>query len=63
MPWMRGNIELTDGNQYSGEFMVKDDGQLDSVFRPDINEAYSDSDEDELVSGHVNARSTYQIPD
>ncbi|HWP97661.1 MAG TPA: hypothetical protein VN426_12515 [Syntrophomonadaceae bacterium] len=63
MPWMHGNIELEDGSRYSGEFMIKEDGQMDSLFRPDMNEGYADSDEDELVSGQVNMRSPYQIPD
>lgn len=63
MPWMRGSIELEDGSTYSGEFMVRDDRQLDEVFRPDINEQYLYFEDEDLVSGKINGRSIYQVPD
>ncbi len=61
MSWKQGSITLDDGSQYSGQFFVKEDGQLDKVFKPDVNEEYVDEDE-ELLSGAVNPRSTYQLP-
>jgi|GEM_PF-4167073 hypothetical protein len=62
MPWIHGSIELEDGSSYSGDFFVKEDRQLDEVFRPDFNEELSYFDDDELVVAEVNPQSAYQYP-
>ncbi|MEN6392111.1 MAG: hypothetical protein ABFD04_16975 [Syntrophomonas sp.] len=62
MPWIHGSIELEDGSTYAGDFFIKEDRQLDKVFRPDFNEELSYLDDDELVVSEVNPQSAYQYP-
>lgn len=61
MAWIHGSITLEDGSTYGGQFFVKDDGQLDEVFRPELNEDNIDEDE-EVLAKEVNPYSVYQLP-
>lgn len=62
MPWIHGSIELEDGSNYSGEFFVKEDRQLDEVFRPDFNDELGYIEDDELIVAQANPHSAYQYP-
>lgn len=63
MPWVQGRIELVDGSIYSGSFYVKEDRQLDEVFRPESNRDDLMDDDELVVSQVTNPRSPYQHPE